>query len=222
MKRILALILCFVMVFSLVAVAEETAATATPTATTEFSDVPSTSPYKEAISTLTGLGIILGDAGSDTFRPEAGITRAEFCAVVCRALGFNQEAAPTATAFSDVPAEHWASGFVVQGVSKGYINGMGDGTFAPEANIKYEQAVKMVVSALGFDPMAASKGGWPTGYLVVANTYKITEGVSNSTRADVAILIYNALSTPMMDQTTWGADAEFEKEITDKILATFD
>ena len=57
MKRILALLLCFVMVFSLVAVAEETATNETESTvtakTTEFSDVPANSPYKEAISTLS-------------------------------------------------------------------------------------------------------------------------------------------------------------------------
>ena len=51
--------------------------------------------------------------------------------------------------------------------------GYGDGNFGPDDTVTYNQAVKMVVSALGFDPMANSKGGWPTGYLVVANTYNI-------------------------------------------------
>ena len=105
MRRILALILCFVMVFSLVAVAEDTdttTATTTTTTTTEFSDVPATSPYKEAISTLTGLGIILGDAGANTFRPEAGITRAEFCVIVARLKNMGASNVPAETVFTDV------------------------------------------------------------------------------------------------------------------------
>ena len=143
MKRILALILCFVMVFSLVAVAEETAATATPTATTEFSDVPSTSPYKEAISTLTGLGIILGDAGSDTFRPEAGITRAEFCVIVARLKNMGALNVPAETTFTDVTTalcDEWKVKAVRIASDLGIVAGMGDGTFAPKNAVLREQA----------------------------------------------------------------------------------
>ena len=71
----------------------------------------------------------------------------------------------------------------------------------------------MLVCALGFEPMAAQKGGYPTGYLVVANTYKITAGVTataEAPRKTVAQLVYNALSTPKMDQTSYGVNAEWE------------
>ncbi len=92
---------------------------------------------------------------------------------------------------------------------------MGDGTFAPDANVTFEQAVKMLVVALGYEPMAAQKGGYPTGYMVVANTNGITEGISAAqnapaSRGVVAELVYNALDVPVMEQTGFGTNVTFE------------
>ena len=175
-----------------------------------YTDVDAEADIYTAVSTLSSLNILTGyEDGS--FKPEGDITRAEFCAVVCRALGFNQEAAPTATAFSDVPAEHWASYYISTLADQKIVNGMGDGTFAPDANVTYEQAIKMLVVALGFEPMAAQKGGYPTGYLVVANTYEMTEGINAvqnapATRGVVAQLTYNSLDVPVMEQVSYGTE----------------
>jgi len=198
LKKVLALVIAFSMMLSVVAFAG-------------FNDVAADADYAGAVELLSALDIIVGD-DLGNFNPDKTISRAEMAAIVCRIKGLeaSANAAKGATNFSDVAADHWASGYVNVANQNGIVAGKGDGTFGPEEEVSYEAAVKMVVSALGFEPMAAQKGGWPTGYLVVANTYKISEGVSGSTRADVAVLVSNALSTPMMDQTIYGADAEFE------------
>lgn len=210
MKRILALILCFVMVFSLVAVAEETATA--PVATTEFSDVPATSPYKEAISTLTGLGIILGDAGANTFRPEAGITRAEFCVIVARLKNLGALNVIAETSFTDVTTalcDEWKVKAVRIASDLGIVAGMGDGTFAPDAPVTYEQAVKMLVCLLKYEPMAKTLGGWPAGYIAAGAQIGLTKkAVSVSTepapRQIIAQLVFNALDIPEMGNTSNG------------------
>ncbi|MBR5506606.1 MAG: S-layer homology domain-containing protein [Clostridia bacterium] len=197
LKKVLALVVAMTMMLGTVGFAA-------------YTDVDAEADIYTAVSTLSSLNILTGyDDGS--FKPEGDITRAEFCAVVCRALGFNQEAAPTATAFSDVPAEHWASYYISTLADQSIVNGMGDGTFAPDANVTYEQAIKMLVVALGFEPMAAQKGGYPTGYLVVANTYEMTEGIkavqnAPATRGVVAQLTYNALDVPVMEQVSYGTE----------------
>ncbi len=198
LKKVLALVVAFSMMLSVVAFAS-------------FNDVPEDADYAGAVELLSALDIIVGD-DLGNFNPNNTITRAEMAAIVCRIKGLeaSANAAKGNTIFTDVPAEHWASGYVNVANQNGIIAGYGDGLFGPEDQVTYEAAVKMVVSALGFEPMAAQKGGWPTGYLVVANTYKISEGVAGSTRADVAVLVSNAMSTPVMDQSVYGADAEFE------------
>ena len=57
----------------------------------------------------------------------------------------------------------------------GVTGGIGNGMFGPEDPVTYEQAVKMIVSALGYDLVANNKGGYPTGYLAVASSEGITK-----------------------------------------------
>ncbi len=59
----------------------------TGTVTSMYSDVPANSPYAAAIATATELGIVSGDAGRTTFRPNAPINRAEVAKMVVLALG---------------------------------------------------------------------------------------------------------------------------------------
>ena len=201
LKKVLALVLAFSMMLSVVAFAS-------------YNDVDADADYAGAVELLSALDIIKGD-DLGNFNPDNTITRAEFAAIVCRAKGLENaaEGAKGATSFKDVAADHWASGYINLATQNGIINGYGDGNFGPEDKVTYEQAVKMLVCALGFEPMAANKGGYPTGYLVVANQYKITAGVKSSVEAPrktVAQLVYNALTTPMMDQTSYGTDASWE------------
>ena len=199
LKKVLALVVAFSMMLSVVAFAG-------------YKDVPADAEYAGALDLLSSLEIIKGD-DLGNFNPDATITRAEMAAIVCRALGLESAAngAKGATIFTDVAADHWASGYINLANQNNIINGYGDGKFGPEDTVTYEQVIKMLVCALGYEPMAAAKGGWATGYLVVANTYKITEGAAaDATRKNVATLVYNALSTPMMDQTSFGADAEYQ------------
>ena len=200
LKKVLALVVALTMVLGTVAFAD-------------YTDVAVDADEYTAVSTLSSLGILTGyEDGS--FKPEGDITRAEFCAVVCRALGA-KVAGSAVTAFTDVPADHWASAYIAYVAGQGIVNGMGDGTFAPNANVTFEQAVKMLVVALGYEPVAASRGGYPTGYMVVANTYGLTEGISAvqdapASRGIVAQLVANALDIPVMEQVGFGTQISYE------------
>ena len=48
-----------------------------------------------------------------------------------------------AGAMEDVPKNHWAHNYIEDLVSKGVINGYGDGTFRPDIKISREEAVKI-------------------------------------------------------------------------------
>ena len=200
LKKVLALVVALTMVLGTVSFA--------------FTDVAEDSDVYTAVQTLSSLSILNGYEDG-TFGPEKDITRAEFATVVCRALGLGNPA-KGATQFADVPADHWAAGYINLVAGQGIVNGYGDGNFGPEDNVTYEQAVKMLVVALGYEPMAAQKGGYPTGYLVVANTYGLTDGVNApadaaaANRGVVAHLTYNALDIPMMAQTGFGTNVEYK------------
>ena len=200
LKKVLALVVALTMVLGTVGFAA-------------YTDVAEDAGEYTAVSTLSSLSILTGyEDGS--FKPDGDITRAEFATVVCRALGAKVSGSAV-TGFTDVPADHWASAYIAYCAGAGIVNGMGDGTFAPSANVTVEQAVKMLVVALGYEPMPAAKGGYPTGYMVVANTNGITEGVAAAqtaaaTRGAVAQLVYNALDVPMMVQDGFGTQVSFK------------
>lgn len=182
-----------------------------------YSDVKADASYAEAVQILSSLNILKGYEDG-TFGPDKTITRAEFAAVVIRAKALNDAAngAKGSTKFTDVKGDHWATGYINMAAQQGIVNGMGDGTFAADAPVTFEQAVKMIVVALGYEPMAKTKGGYPTGYLVVAAQEGITKGVGGkagepASRATVARMIFNSLSVPMMDQTGYGTDISFQK-----------
>ncbi|MDP5277264.1 S-layer homology domain-containing protein, partial [Chengkuizengella axinellae] len=57
----------------------------------------------------------------------------------------NETNSPT---FSDVEQSRWSYEYIESAVSVGIINGMGDGTFAPDERVTYEQFAKML--AVGY------------------------------------------------------------------------
>lgn len=196
MKKLLALMLSVAMVFTM------------GTSVMAYSDVEEGTYVSEAVTVLSNLGILDGyEDGS--FKPEATVTRAEMAKIVCETLGYDNMGT-NKILFDDVSPKHWAGGYISTAYGLGIINGYGNGKFGPEDTVTYEQAVKMVVCALGYEPMAVDRGGWPAGYTSVAANIGLTKGMSSSARGDIAVLIYNALTTPVMEQTSYGSDTRYE------------
>ena len=56
----------------------------------------------------------------------------------------------TTAPFTDVAADRWSAGYIAYCVEKGIIDGMGDGTFQPEAKLTGYQWAKMLLCAVGY------------------------------------------------------------------------
>lgn len=218
MKKVLSLVLALVLVlgsFSFVSAAP-------------LNDVAGTE-FESAVERLVQLGVLTGYPDG-TFKPANSITRAEFATAVIKVKGYNAIAEATKglpTGFSDVPATHWAAGHVGTASKLGLVNGMGDGTFAPEAPVTYEQAVTMVIRALGYETAALAKGGYPYGHLIVANEAKLLDTVKGvqglaASRGIVAKLLDNALEIPLMVQVGYGTQTKWvisgTEDVAEKIL----
>ena len=183
-----------------------------------FAAVPTDVKGTAVESSVTRLGTleILKGYEDGTFKADKTITRAEFAAVVVRALGYESaaKAAMGPTKFADVAKENWAAGYINVASSLKFINGVSETSFAPDAPVKYEEAVAMVVRALGYEPAAKAKGGYPAGYIVVAGESKLNKDLAGAfgmpaPRGAVAKLIDNALETPMMIQVGYGDQSKF-------------
>ena len=202
LNKVLAMLVVFMMVVSTVAFAGT------------FTDVADTSSYSTAIEVGTDLNLFKGYEDG-TFAPEGEITRAEFAAIVVRLKGQEAQAngAKAATMFADVPADHWAAGYVNIAVQAGIINGYGDGNFGPEDQVEYQDAITMMVRALGYEP-AIGAAGYPTGYLTKAGELGLTTNVNGTNgvainRGAVAQIAFNALDVPLMTQSGYGTFTQY-------------
>lgn len=168
--------------------------------------------YEKAVERLLKLGIIEGyEDGS--IKVENDVTRAEFVTIVLNTLGLNGIMF-TESSFKDVPVDHWAVSNIKFATDIGLVCGVGDGAFAPDASVTYEQAVKIVVEALGYGVAAEKDGGYPEGYISVASKQgllkKLSSGIgSKMTRGDVAVLIDAAIDIPVIEKVI-GKDLYFQ------------
>ncbi len=179
-RKLLSLVLAFAMVFSL----------AMPmTYAADFTDVPANHHYYDAIQSLVARGIISG-IGDGTFAPEATIKRSEFAKMVILSIGMSNVAntTVTSTGFPDVSTEHWAAAFIKAAFDQGIINGFEDGTFKPDENVTYDQAIKMVVCAKSsyLKSAAEKNGGYPIGFRKIAGSYGFVKGITDGSYNDPA------------------------------------
>lgn len=194
MKKVLSLVLAMAMILS-----SFSFALALP------SDVEGTD-YANAVARLEALDIIVGYEDG-TFKPDNSITRAEFAAIAIRALGMEDIAIDSVanTKFADVRGTHWASGYINLATAQGIIVGYPDGTFKPEAQVTYSEAIAMLVRLLGYEP-ALNSNVWPSNYLTKASEIGLTLGVKfnyndPAKRGVVSILADKALDIDLMDLT---------------------
>lgn len=110
--------------------------------------------------------------------------------------------------FTDVPKNHWANTAIEYLYQKGIINGVGENRFNPDATLKREELIKMLVVATGNTPTGSESSfsdvdpnQWYAGYIATAKALGITNGKDNGsfgvgeslTREDAAVLCYRAL-----------------------------
>jgi len=173
---------------------------------TIFSDMKNSDYYAEAATKLVESGILTGYPDG-TFGAEKTITRAEMATIVCRMIDKEADAENSvgATIFDDVSDNHWANGYINIASKEGIINGDGNGKFRPEDDVKHEEAIKMVVCALGYgDNVVVDPADWSKAYLDIANEKGISSNLKGtkgkaSTRGDIAVMSYAGIKAVQTD-----------------------
>lgn len=158
--------------------------------------------------------LIVNGSADGRFDPNRTVTRAEFVAMLVRALELSEK--PQRASYSDVaPNEAWYAGAVGAASAAGLIEGYADGSFRPDAGVTREQAAVMLGRAVRYagelpqqDASVlerfsdhAKVSGWakrPAAELLAAG---MIEGVGNTafapqafaTRAQSAVLLYRML-----------------------------
>ncbi|WP_339157331.1 S-layer homology domain-containing protein [Paenibacillus sp. FSL W8-0186] len=108
-----------------------------------FADVGESHWASQAIKKMAAKHIIAG-IDDTRFDPQGSVTRAEFAAMLTRALGLT--AADTLT-FTDVSPDAWYAEAVAKASSAGIVHGRDSNTFAPNAVITREEMAVMIVRA---------------------------------------------------------------------------
>lgn len=117
----------------------------------EFADA-SNHWAKAAINDM-GSRMVIGGVGNGKFEPNRDITRAEFAAIIVRALGLAPGEGDNN--FTDVSDNAWYAGYVKTAVSYGVITGVSDTSFKPNSKITREQAMSMVARAMKLTKIAS-------------------------------------------------------------------
>lgn len=185
MKKLISLILSTILIFSLI----------------PSNGVFALSSPKEdnssAIEVLSDLNLL-----ADNFKESSRFTRESFVVFLINAMGLSNVSNNKPLPFNDVSQDMASYSSLALAYDLGIINGNGEG-FLPKSTVSLYQAVKMTVSALGYGQLAEAKGGYPAGYLQIANSLNLLDGLSKETDetisgSDAAILLYNALNSTVM------------------------
>lgn len=178
-----------------------------------LSDVPVGHWAADSIRKAAGLGIITGYKDG-TFKPDREVSRAEFIAMLARALKLPTDGASAVT-FADAGSiASWAQPYVAQAAQNGLITGFADGTFRPLATINRAELSALLVRASGLqvpsDVEASSLSfndvdqipKWAVRYAAIAVDKGLLQGVSGNrfdatgivTRAQAAVAIMRLLN----------------------------
>lgn len=183
-----------------------------------FSDVDEKTELGKAVYALSDIGIINGYVDG-TFKPDNKIQRDEFAKIIVLAMDNLDPAA--VTDFTDVPKDHWANIFIASAQKSGLINGVGDGSFAPTRNIRRDEVMTIIYRAIdgkkafkeraltvpnfSDDNKIAGFARVPVYMLaqngIVSGTSSVVNGttvnnidpLSDATRGQCVIMVYNAL-----------------------------
>ncbi|MEB3225789.1 MAG: S-layer homology domain-containing protein [Synechococcus sp.] len=179
--------------------------------TSQFPDVPNNYWANGFINELVNRGIIAGFPDG-SLRPDAPVTRAQFAAMVQKALPKSQDR--TAITFGDVPTNYWALNAINNAYEMGFLSGYPGQVFRPEQNIPREQVLvalanglnyvarNNVNTTLGYYQDGANIADFARGPIAAATERKMVVNYANlqqlnpkrnATRAEVAAFIYQAL-----------------------------
>lgn len=211
LKKFLALVLATLMVVSAMVATTVSAAA---------------NDHAAAVKTLNRLNVYHG-YGDDKMGAEDLVTRWQMALFVARATtGFTNDSAwastENTTPFTDVAANHYI-GAIACAYNAGIINGVGDNKFAPDANIKYQEALAMAVRALGYTDLS-----YPLGYIAKAQELGLTDNLTELdnkletavTRGQIAEIILAAITTPTKTGTVIIEDILKYDFFDGKVVAT--
>ncbi|OPX91677.1 S-layer homology domain-containing protein [Pelotomaculum sp. PtaB.Bin117] len=104
-----------------------------------------------------GSRLVVSGVDENNYSPDREVTRAEFAAIIVRALGLGEKG--NKNNFKDVSDSDWFNGAVSTAYAYGIINGYNDGTFNPNKAISREEAMVIIAGAAKLAGIDADSAG---------------------------------------------------------------
>ncbi|MBB3129922.1 putative repeat protein (TIGR02543 family) [Paenibacillus rhizosphaerae] len=160
---------------------------------TSFSDV---SGHMQQVVQDLASRLILQGTGDGRFDPDRTVTRAEFAAILVRALGL--AGGGQSSSYADVKAADWYSEAVTLAQKYGIVNGYSDGTFRPGHTITREEALVMFNRAGKLARLES--GADQEGVSHALSVFADSEAVSGWAAQAVAEAVHNELLDGLRSQ----------------------
>lgn len=147
-----------------------------------YPDLPTNHWAYKQVQSLTDEEVLVGYPDGN-FKPDESATRAEFAAMVIKAL--HQDKAPLKQTFEfkDVPYKYWAYNTIQRAINFDLIKNTSDNAFRPEDTITKKEAMDIMVSALNLDKLGLFRAQKAIGEFKNPN--------APITRAEMAFGLYN-------------------------------
>lgn len=215
LKRVLALVLALTMVLSFAISASAGA----------FTDVKDGDDYASAINLLASLEVLKGFEDG-TYNSAGSYTREQFAKILYVLVNGKDDNAAMyqgTAPFPDVDAGRWSAGYITWAVNLGICNGRDDGNFWPTDVVKYAEACKMFLIAMGYSSTIYT---YPYGFIDKASTLKMFDDIQGYTtfgdanRGTIAQMAYNALFAEAPRFGTYTAKEGESTQTKTKLLIT--
>ncbi len=174
----------------------------------ESNEPDSTIILKEDINTaqlLHSLGFIKSaELKEEDYTSE--VTRSKFVGYVGKMFGMEENNNDTDNYFYDLE-EHGSKSIVNRLVGMNVISVNDERLFYPDDAVSREEVLKVFVAALGYNVVAQTSGGYPTGYVLTAKKIGLYTGISdNPALAEIYRVMESALGIPLFDGKVFSAD----------------
>jgi len=144
---------------------------------------------RQAVEEMAAKQIVSGVAAGK-FAPERKVTRAEFAAMLVRALGLSESR--DNPSFKDVDGSRWYASSVAAAAEAGLVGGLADGAFRPDQTVTRAEMAVMLANAL--DYLGEGKGRTAD-----LGAYKDAASVAEWAKKDLATVLAAGIMTGRSD-----------------------
>lgn len=166
--------------------------------------------YEKEATIMRDLGVLPND-DDGMWNGDRVVTRAEYVTALMRLMGYDN-LIHTYTAndiFVDIPKDAEYKDSVSLAFALGILKDDYNGYFRPDSPIKYNDAIRLAVRALGYGEQAELNGGNPNGYTWVASMLKFpskSADTPDTLKCDIARLFFRCTEVSQKEPVKWASD----------------